>query len=61
MSDDFAIILAVAAFACFTLGLGLTVGYGGASSVFEKGAIERGYAQYCPDDGAWAWKGECEK
>lgn len=24
-------------------------------------AIERGYAQYCPDDGQWAWKGECDK
>lgn len=23
-------------------------------------AIERGYALYCPDNGEWAWKGECE-
>jgi Na+(H+)/acetate symporter ActP len=61
MSYNFAIILAVAAFACFTLGLGAAVGHDGASSVFKKGAIERGYAQYCPADGAWAWKGECEK
>jgi len=61
MSDDFAIILAVVAFTCFTMGLGLSGGHGIASSVFKKGAIERGYAQYCPTDGAWAWKGECEK
>ena len=24
-----------------------------------KAAIERGYGQYCPKDGAFAWKGEC--
>lgn len=23
-------------------------------------AIERDYAQYCPTDGKWAWKGECK-
>lgn len=23
-------------------------------------AIERGYALHCPDDGKFAWKGECE-
>lgn len=23
-------------------------------------AIERGYAQHCPLNGEWAWKGECE-
>lgn len=30
-------------------------------SVYKHGAIERGYAIYCPDDGKWAWKGECDK
>ena len=24
-------------------------------------AIERGYALHCPQDGEFAWKGECEK
>lgn len=24
-------------------------------------AIERGYALYCPTDGEFAWKGECEE
>ena len=24
-------------------------------------AIERGYALYCPHDGEFAWKGECEE
>lgn len=23
-------------------------------------AIEREYGQYCPNDGVWRWKGECE-
>lgn len=23
--------------------------------------IDRGYAQYCPDDGHFAWVGECDK
>lgn len=27
--------------------------------VWIKAAIERGYGQYCPKDGAFAWKGEC--
>lgn len=26
---------------------------------WEKGAIERGHAQYCPLDGEFAWNGEC--
>lgn len=34
---------------------GLTV-----SSSYEKSAIERGYALYCPTDGNFAWKGECD-
>lgn len=24
-------------------------------------AVERGYALYCPDDGKFAWKGECDE
>lgn len=24
-------------------------------------AVERGYALYCPTDGKWAWKGECDQ
>lgn len=27
----------------------------------QKQAIERGYALYCPADGEFAWKGECEE
>jgi hypothetical protein len=61
MSDNFVIVLAIAAFATLTLIMGASVGHREASRVYKSGAIERGYAQYCPTDGAWAWKGECEK
>lgn len=27
---------------------------------YKLEAIERGYAQYCPNNGEWAWKGECK-
>ena len=27
---------------------------------WRSDAISHGYAEYCPLDGAWAWKGECE-
>ena len=27
----------------------------------KRQAIERGYALYCPADGEFAWKGECEE
>lgn len=30
------------------------------SEIYRKEAIERGYAQYCPLSGNWAWEGECK-
>lgn len=30
------------------------------NSYWEAEAIERGYALYCPLDGEFAWKGECD-
>jgi hypothetical protein len=59
MDDDVWVAIAFSAFAgCL---LGLIIG-----SVFEGGtykaqAIERGYALYCPANGAWEWVGECGK
>lgn len=50
----------------FILGIivGLVVGFiAGVSEQrarFKQGAIERGYGLYCPTNGDWAWKGECE-
>jgi hypothetical protein len=28
---------------------------------WKADALERGLAMYCPDDGRWAWNGECGK
>lgn len=30
-------------------------------SSWRSDTVERGLAVYCPDNGHWAWKGECEK
>lgn len=37
------------------LGIEATIGQ------YRGQAVERGYASYCPVDGEWAWKGECEE
>ncbi len=45
------------------MALGLLVVIGAAAimpSPLLAEAIQRGYAQYCPNDGQWAWRGECE-
>lgn len=31
-----------------------------ANTRWHNEIISRGYAQYCPNNGEWAWKGECE-
>jgi len=41
--------------------LAMIVGSSFEGGTYRAQAIERGYAQYCPADGAWAWKGECGK
>jgi hypothetical protein len=48
--------------AIFILGLfiGAIVCYFITSYEFEKQAISRGYALYCPTNGDFAWNGECE-
>ena len=28
--------------------------------VWKKMTVERGLALYCPNDGVWAWNGECK-
>lgn len=30
------------------------------NGVWKKLTVERGLALYCPDDGVWAWNGECK-
>ena len=41
------------------LGAGVTTAQQNVHALM-KDAINHGYAQYCPDTGAWAWKGECK-
>ena len=60
MSDEgWLVFIALAAF-----GLGLVVGLGGMASnsaAWRADMVTRGYAMHCPDDGRWAWIGECAK
>lgn len=28
--------------------------------MWRNEAVKRGYASYCPQNGEWAWKGECD-
>jgi hypothetical protein len=30
------------------------------NNIWQKEAVGRGYALYCPNNGNFAWKGECE-
>ena len=52
-------------FGFFTIGLligGFLSGFGiwGMTNTnWHTETVERGLAMYCPDDGQWAWKGEC--
>jgi hypothetical protein len=54
-----------AAFAGFAFGgyLGLLtafwIGLKYEKDYWQTVTIERGLAQYCPTNGEWAWKGEC--
>ena len=31
------------------------------NDLWKADTVERGLAMYCPDDGQWAWNGECKK
>lgn len=39
--------------------IGVLIEHSKGSEFRETQAIERGYAQYCPTTGRFAWKGEC--
>ena len=48
---------------CTAIFLSFFVAYieiGGDVYALKRQAIERGYALHCPDDGKFAWVGECE-
>jgi len=36
-------------------------GYSEADFYWREQATERGLGQYCPNNGEWAWKGECDE
>lgn len=52
-----------AVFVVFLVGIVIGCFVGGAfiSDEWEHVTIGRGLALYCPDNGNWAWKGECEE
>ena len=35
--------------------------WGVTNSIWKSETVNRGLALYCPNDGEWAWKGECGK
>lgn len=57
MDDDF--YMAFGVFMGVILGAIVTAAICLSHSIKDE-AVERGYAQHCPLNGEWAWKGECE-
>lgn len=52
----FGIVVLIAS--CFVLGA--LFGHADGRGKMRDQAIQRGYALYCPTDGDFAWKGECD-
>ena len=51
-------------FVLWTLWVAVIVGIatiGVTNNIWKDVTVERGLAIYCPDDGRWAWNGECGK
>lgn len=40
--------------------LGILVGGSLVGESYREEAVERGYALYCPNNGDWAWVGDCD-
>lgn len=57
MDDGFEVLIFITAAAA----IGMIAGGSFTRADFKIQAIEHGYAQYCPANGAWAWKGECRE
>jgi len=45
---------------CFCV-LFAVASWGVTNSNWKLDTVERGLALYCPNDGQWAWNGECGK
>lgn len=39
--------------------LGAGIVFWSVNAQWKGKTVERGLATYCPEDGRWAWKGEC--
>ena len=52
----------IAAIFGFLIGIFLSglIAFGISNSEWRAEANSRGLALYCPDNGEWAWKGECD-
>lgn len=37
------------------------VAWGVTNTIWKLDTVDRGLALYCPNDGQWAWVGECGK
>lgn len=53
--QEYLLMLLIGAF------FGAMAGVALSASNWRSDTVERGLALYCPDNGHWAWKGECEK
>lgn len=40
--------------------IGILIGHIATSQDFQAEAIQRGYALFCPQDGEFVWKDECD-
>lgn len=59
--EDVVILVAVVAVSIFvSFNIGGSLGRTDATNIMRTEAISRGYAMYCPDDGEFAWIGECD-
>ena len=56
------IVILVLAFVFFITGavIGTNSGEFRVTNKYHQEAIDRGFGQYCPQSGKWAWKDECK-
>jgi hypothetical protein len=59
MNEESAFVLAITVIAAMIFGT-ISVTHLAVNTEWRADTVARGLAQYCPTDGAWAWKGECE-
>ncbi len=47
-------------FLVFCFGMAVVLAsWGVTNTIWRADTVQRGLAIYCPDDGQWAWVGEC--